>query len=180
MAPAHRPRSNPRDTRPPPPLRPVPWPDTGDHHLDLLRAAVETRLYPHGDFADSTGRVTLSYQASLLAKGLRDGMTDADVATFLSSNLMCGGTPIYRRTPGGLEPAGYVVFSGRYGAADVMGRRPFAWHLSATPAGVGAPTITWNADELYDAFRRAFGIRARVAAPQAPTLAWEAEQGVLF
>lgn len=180
MASARRPRSNPRDTGPPAPVRPVPWPDSGDHHLDLLRAAVENRLYPHGDFADSTGRITVSYQASLLAEGVREGMTDADVASFLSSNLMCGGTPVYRRTPDRMEPAGYVVFSGRYGPADVMGRRPFAWHLSATPRGAGAPTLTWNAIELYDAFRRAFGIPARVAAPQAQDLPWEADQGVLF
>ena len=180
MASARQPRSKPRDTSPPPPVRPVPWPDTGDPHLDLLRAAVETRLYPHGDLADSTGRITVSYQASLLAEDLRDGMTDADVGSFLSSNLTCGGTPVYRRTPDRMESAGYVVFSGRQGPADVMGRRPFAWHLSATPRGAGAPTVTWNAHELYDAFRRAFDIPVRVAAPQAQAPPWEAEQGVLF
>lgn len=170
----------PRHSRPLLPQRPVPWPETGDPNLDLLRAAIEQRLYPHGDFADPAGGMAVSFQASRLAAGVRDGMTDSEVADFLSSNLACGGTPVYRRTRNGMVPAGYVAFSGRYGGADVMGRRPFTWHLSTTPAAVGTATATWDAGELYDAFRRAFGIRARVEAPREPTPAWEADQGLLF
>ncbi|HST59377.1 MAG TPA: hypothetical protein VLK84_11820 [Longimicrobium sp.] len=162
------------------PLRPVPWPGTGDPHLDLLRAAVEARLYPYGDMADSPGRSTSSHQLSLLAHGVREGMTDAEVSSFLSANLMCGGTPVYRRSAGRLDPAGYVVFSGRYGPADVMGRRPFHWHLSATPAA-GSPPVTWEAAELYDAFRRAFGVPLRTNGRTGPIpAAWDDEQGVLF
>lgn len=163
------------------PLRPVPWPNTGDPHLDLLRAAVESRLYPYGDLVDSPGRSTASHQLCLLAQGARNGMTDSDVSSFLSANLMCGGTPVYRRSAGRMDPVGYVVFAGRCGPADVMGRRPFHWHLSATPAAAGSTTVTWEAAGLYDAFRRAFDVPLRTIVRTAPTSpAWDDEQGVLF
>lgn len=161
------------------PVRPVPWPDTGDPHLDLLRAAVEARLYPYGDLADTPGRSTSSHQVSLLDHGRRAGMSDAEIADFLSANLMCGGSPVHRGSPRGPVYAGYVVFAGRWGPADVMGRRSFGWLLSATTA-TDRTTVTWERGELSAAFRRAFGVPDRETDTTPDEPAWEHDQGVLF
>lgn len=161
------------------PSAPVPWPKTGDPALDLLRAAVEARLYPYGDLVSSPGRSTAAHQILQLQSGRERGMTDEEVAAFMSANIACGGTPIYRRDQQGLPPAGYVTFGGRSGPADVMGRRSFYWTLSAgySPAAV----VTWDGADLYQAFRRAFSIPLRhTPEPCAPTGRWEADQGVLF
>jgi hypothetical protein len=108
-------------------------------------------------------------------------MTDAEVGNFLCANVSCGGTSVYRRTADGmLQPAGYIEFSGRSGPADVMGRRPFEWQLTATPAGGAAEAVTWIAADLYSAFRRAFGVPEHIAPPEPSRPAWEEGQGVLF
>jgi hypothetical protein len=160
----------------------VPWPDTGDPHLNLLRAAVEARLYPYGDLVSSPGRPVASYQLSLLDRGRAEGMDDREVGAFLSANLMCGLTTVYRRTGPSLEAAGSVAFAGRQTDPDVMGRRGFYWRLEVRPGRGGCPeaAIVWQADALCDAFRRAFGVPRKALPPEARNTPWENDQGLLF
>lgn len=166
------------------PSRPVPWPDTGDPHLDLLRAAVEARLYPYGDLVSSPGRCISSHQLSLLARGQADGMDDRQVSDFLSANLACGGNSVYRRVEDSLVYAGSVVLSGRWDPPDAMGRRDFYWTLTIEPPpgdGAAIPAASWERVRVCDAFRRAFAVPARevpradVAEPR-----WENLQALLF
>lgn len=164
------------------PRHPVPWPDTGDPYLDLFRAAVEARLYPYGDLVPSPGRPIASYQLSLLERGRAEGMDDGEVGAFLSANLMCGLTTVYRRTAPCLEPAGSVAFAGRLTDPDVMGRRGFYWRLEVRP-GRGGHTetaVVWEAGALCDAFRRAFGVPRKALLPDDRSARWENEQGLLF
>jgi hypothetical protein len=162
------------------PTRPLPWPKTGNPALDLLRAAVEGRLYPYGDVVSSPGRSVSSYQLQILAEGRAAGMDDPAVANFLSANLACGGSTIYERGPDRWEPRGYICFSGRMGPPDVMGRRGFSWDAQVTSRGNTEPTH-WHGAELYAAFRRAFDIPFRAAPePTPPGCAWEHDQGLLF
>jgi hypothetical protein len=161
------------------PRHPVPWPATGDPRLDLLRAAVEARLYPYGDLVSSPGRCIATYQLSLLERGRVEGMDDRQVGTFLSANLACGLTTVYRRDESGLQPVGSAVLSGRWGPPDVMGRSEFFWmaEVRSLPDGAGA---RWEAGELCAAFRRAFGVPFRDLTPSAPAARWENGQGLLF
>jgi hypothetical protein len=164
------------------PRHPVPWPDTGDPYLDLFRAAVEARLYPYGDLVSSPGRPIGSYQLSLLERGRADGMDDREVEAFLSSNLMCGLTSVYRRTAHRLEPAGSVAFAGRQTDPDVMGRRGFYWRLEVRPGlgGRAETPVVWKAGALCDAFRRAFGVPFQALSTDERCARWDDEQGLLF
>jgi hypothetical protein len=164
------------------PLHPVPWPDTGDPRLDLLRAAVEARLYPYGDLCSSPGRSIASWQVSLLERGRERGMDDREVGAFLSANLACGLTAVYRRDGSRLSPAGCVLFSGRHTPPDFMGRCEFFWTLEVRP-GPGAteePGARWEAGVLCDAFRRAFGVPFKALPASAPAARWENDQALLF
>jgi hypothetical protein len=165
------------------PAQPVPWPDTGDPHLDLFRAAVEARLYPYGDLVSSPGRSVSTYQLSLLERGRAEGMDDREVGAFLSANLMCGGNTVYRRRGIAPEPVGYVTFAGRWGAPDVMGRREFWWHLTVAQGRgnvPGDPVVVWEAASLCAAFRAAFGVPSRATPDTAAPPRFEDGQALLF
>ena len=162
------------------PSRPVPWPDTGDPHLDLLRAAVEAHLYPYGDLVSSPGRCISSYQLSILERGRAEGMDDRQVSAFLSANLMSGGNPVYRNRGVAPERVGTVVLAGGWDPPDAMGRHAFYWTLTIEPRA-GDPAVYWQRGEVCDAFRRAFAVPARELPPDAPAEpCWEGNQGVLF
>lgn len=151
--------------------------------LDLLRAAVEARLYPYGDLVTTPGRCVAEYQLSRLAHAQRVGMTDREVADYLSVTLMGGGNTVYRGDTGTLEWAGTVEFGGRWGPPDAMGRRRFWWRIAiAARANTvpGAPVVSWEAEEAYDAFRRAFAVPSRPDAPPAAEVQWESGQALLF
>jgi hypothetical protein len=164
------------------PRHPVPWTDTGDLRLDLLRAAVEARLYPYGDLVSSPGRSVAAWQLSLLERGHEQGMDDQEVGAFLSANLACGLTTVYRRDGSRLAPAGCVLFSGRYTPPDFMGRCEFFWSLEVRPGAGGTeePRARWEAGELCDAFRRAFGVAFKALPACAPAGRWEDDQALLF
>ncbi|HEX8691432.1 MAG TPA: hypothetical protein VF746_03230 [Longimicrobium sp.] len=159
------------------------WPDTGDPHLDLLRAAVEARLYPYGDLVSSPGRYVSSYQISLLERGRGKGMDDRQVSDFLSANLMCGGNSVYRNRGVAPEWMGTVVFAGGWDPPDAMGRRAFYWTLAVEPRPGDVPgdsKVRWERGAVCDAFRCAFGVPARELPPEEPVNRWEDGQGVLF
>jgi hypothetical protein len=163
------------------PSHPVPWPDTGDPWLDLLRAAVESRLYPYGDLVSSPGRCVSSFQLLLLERGRVEGMDDEQVSRFLSANLFCGGNPVYRRDGATLQPAGFVALSGIWGEADVMGRRAFSRRLTVRGGSAGAPEAVWAGALAVEAFRRAFGVPYRDPAPVPNAgVRFEGAQGLLF
>jgi hypothetical protein len=164
-------------------LRPVPWPDTGNPHRDLVRAAIESRLYPYGDLDSSDGRPICAYQMERLERGRLEGMDDREVGAFLSANLMCGGNPVYRRVGKDLSWAGTVCLAGAFGAPDAMGRRPFAWTISTTlPRGTDSesPTMRWSGGDALQVFRSVLAVPWKAMPCETAGPSWERDQGVLF
>jgi hypothetical protein len=163
-------------------LRPVPWPNTGNSHRDLVLAAIEAHLYPYGDLDSSDGRPICAYQIERLERGRLEGMDDREVGAFLSANLMCGGNPV-RRVGKHLSWAGTVCLVGAFGAPDVMGRRPFAWTISTTlPPGTDAesPTMRWTGESAIQLVRRVLAVPWKALPCETEARSWERDQGVLF